>query len=73
MATLIVLEKIDGTAVAWRCSDCRQKFSVRGKLTSKERQKIINAEFSSHIEGSHNFQVSRAEMALATASVSWPD
>jgi hypothetical protein len=73
MADLIVLEKIDGTAVAWRCSDCRQKFSVRGKFTSKERQKIINAEFSSHIEAGHKFQFSPAEMALAAASVSWPD
>jgi hypothetical protein len=54
MPELIVTEKIDGTPVAWRCSECRQSFSVRGKLATQERQLRVNAAFKSHLEESHN-------------------
>ena len=73
MAYLVVVEKIDGTAVSWRCSDCQQKFSVRGKLTSTERQKIITVEFRAHNEASHKSQPSAEEMAFALAAVPFPD
>jgi transposase-like protein len=53
MPELIVVEKIDGTPVAWRCSDCRQSFSVRGKFTTKERRKQVSAQFKTHLEESH--------------------
>lgn len=53
MPELIVTEKIDGNAVAWRCSDCRQGFAVRGKLTTQERQRKVTAEFEAHLEDSH--------------------
>ena len=54
MPELIVTEKIDGNAVAWRCSDCCQDFAVRGKLTMQERQRKVTAEFEAHLEDSHN-------------------
>jgi hypothetical protein len=69
MAELIVMEKIDGNPVAWRCSDCRQKFSVRGKLTAQERHKLVTAEFKTHMEERH--QAVR-EMAFA-AGVPLPE
>jgi ribosomal protein L37AE/L43A len=53
MPQLIIVERIDGTAVAWRCSDCRQNFSARGKLSAQERQKKVTAEFKAHIERDH--------------------
>jgi hypothetical protein len=53
MPQLIIVEKIDGTPVAWRCSDCRQNFSARGKLNAQERQKKVTAEFKAHIERDH--------------------
>jgi transposase-like protein len=53
MPELIVVEKIDGTPVSWRCSDCRQNFSVRGKFTTKERHRKVTAQFKSHLEESH--------------------
>jgi hypothetical protein len=53
MPELIVTEKIDGTAIAWRCSDCRQSFSVRGKLTTQDRRRKITAEFKAHLEERH--------------------
>lgn len=72
MPQLIVLEKIDGTAVSWRCSDCRQNFSVRGKLTAQERQKRITAEFKAHIEASHESEARADGMAFA-AGARMPD
>jgi hypothetical protein len=69
MPELIVMEKIDGNPVAWRCSDCRQKFSVRGKLTVQERYKLVTAEFKTHTEERH--KVVR-EMAFA-AGVPLPE
>jgi len=72
MPQLIVVEKIDGTPVSWRCSDCRQNFSVRGKFTVQERQKKITAEFKAHIEASHKSVASDRGMAYA-AGVPLPD
>jgi len=67
MPELIVMEKIDGSPVAWRCSDCRQKFSVRGKLTLQERHKRVTAEFKAHIGVLHKAGGPAGEMALAAA------
>jgi hypothetical protein len=53
MPELIVVDKIDGTAVAWMCSGCRQRFSIRGKFTTQERQNKIAGEFKLHLEQSH--------------------
>jgi hypothetical protein len=53
MPELVVVEKIDGNPVAWRCSVCRQGFSVRGKFTANERTKQVNAAFRLHQEESH--------------------
>jgi hypothetical protein len=53
MLELVVTEKIDGNPVAWRCSDCRQSFSARGKLSAKERLQKVTTEFKSHVEESH--------------------
>jgi transposase-like protein len=72
MPQLIVVEKIDGTPVSWRCSDCRQSFSVRGKLTAQERQKKITAEFKAHIEANHKSKAVADGMAFA-AGVPLPD
>jgi hypothetical protein len=72
MPQLIVLEKIDGTPVSWRCSDCRQNFSVRGKLTTQERQKKITAEFKAHIAARHKSEAGTGGMAYA-AGVPLPD
>jgi len=72
MAELIVMEKIDGSPVAWRCSDCRQKFSVRGKLTAQERCKLVTAEFKSHMEERHKAGGPAREMAFA-AGVPLPE
>ena len=52
MPQLVVVEKIDGNPVSWRCSECRQNFSARGKLTTKERLQKVNAEFNAHLEES---------------------
>jgi hypothetical protein len=67
MPELIVMERIDGSPVAWRCSDCRQKFSVRGKLTLQERHKQVTAEFKAHIEVGHKTGEPAGEMAFAAA------
>jgi transposase-like protein len=69
MPELIVVEKIDGTPVSWRCSDCHQSFSVRGKLTTKERQGKITAAFKAHMEESHK---NATDIAFA-AAVPLPD
>ena len=53
MLELVVTEKIDGNPVAWRCSDCRENFSVPGKLSAKERLQKVTAKFKSHVEESH--------------------
>jgi hypothetical protein len=67
MAELIVMEKIDGSPVAWRCSDCRQKFSVRGKLTAQERHRQVTAEFKVHMEERHKAGGEARAMAFAAA------
>lgn len=54
MPQLVVVEKIDGNPVSWRCSKCRQSFSARGKLTARERLAKVNTEFNVHLEESHN-------------------
>jgi hypothetical protein len=53
MPELVVTEKIDGNPVAWRCSDCREKFSVPGKMTSHERLQKVTVTFKAHTEDSH--------------------
>jgi len=53
MPELIVVEKIDGNPVAWRCSGCRQNFSARGKLTTLQRYTKVTGEFKLHLEQSH--------------------
>lgn len=70
MSQLVVVEKIDGNPVAWRCSDCRQGFSARGKMTTQERLEKVNLEFQSHLEENHK-AAGAAPMAFA-ASVSLP-
>jgi hypothetical protein len=72
MPELIVMEKIDGSPVAWRCSDCRQKFSVRGKLTAQERRTQVTAEFKAHMEDRHKAGEPVREMAFA-AGVPLPE
>jgi hypothetical protein len=67
MPQLIVTEKIDGNPVAWRCSDCSKSFSARGKLTTRERNDKVNAEFKSHVEESHKGEGSARPMAFAAA------
>ena len=66
MPQLIVTEKIDGNPVAWRCSDCRQGFSARGKLTMQERNHKVAAEFKTHVEENHKSESARP-MAFAAA------
>ena len=53
MPQLVVTEKIDGNPVAWRCSDCSQSFSARGKFSSQERMKKVTTEFKFHMEERH--------------------
>jgi hypothetical protein len=53
MPELIVISKIDGNPVAWRCSNCRQTFSIPGKLTTEERRKKATEEFRSHLRLAH--------------------
>ncbi len=72
MPELIVVEKIDGNPVAWRCSDCRQSFSVRGKLTAQERHQQVTAEFKAHMEERHKAGERAGGMAFA-AGVPLPD
>jgi hypothetical protein len=72
MPQLVVVERIDGTPVAWRCSDCRQSFSVRGNLPAQERQKKITAEFKAHIEDGHKSEYRDGGMAFA-AGMPLPD
>jgi hypothetical protein len=67
MPQLIVTEKIDGNPVAWRCSECSQGFSARGKLTTQERNEKVTAEFKSHVEESHKGEKPRS-MAFAAAA-----
>lgn len=67
MPQLVVTEKIDGNPVAWRCSDCSQSFSARGKLSSQERLKKVTTEFRSHMEESHKGENARP-MAFAAAA-----
>jgi len=65
MPELIVTEKIDGSPIAWRCSECRQKFSVRGKLTTQERHEQVTAEFKTHMEEHHKAGEPAGKMAFA--------
>jgi hypothetical protein len=69
---LIVVEKIDGGPVAWRCSDCRQGFSVRGKLAARERHNQVTGEFKAHMEERHKSVERSGGMAFA-AGVPLPD
>lgn len=54
MAELIVVDKIDGNPVAWRCSQCRQVFSIPGKLTAEERRRKVKVEFKAHARKAHS-------------------
>ncbi len=72
MPELIVVEKIDGSPVAWRCSDCRQGFSIPGKLTAQERHNQVTAGFKSHMEERHKGEERAGGMAFA-AGVPLPD
>ena len=65
MAQLVVVEKIDGNPVAWRCSDCSKSFSARGKLTTKERLAKVNAEFKAHVEDTHKAEAPRPKAFAA--------
>lgn len=62
------MEKIDGNPVAWRCSDCRQSFSARGKLTTQQRHDKVNAEFKLHLEESHKGEGTARPKAFAAAA-----
>lgn len=53
MAELIVIDRIDGSPVAWRCSQCRQQFFIPGKLTTEERHRKVKAEFRAHSQQAH--------------------
>ncbi|HET6935849.1 MAG TPA: hypothetical protein VFI72_13485 [Candidatus Angelobacter sp.] len=53
MPELIVLSRIDGNPVAWRCSACRQIFSIPGQLSTQLRRKKVKAEFESHLHRDH--------------------
>ena len=64
MPQLVVVEKIDGTPVAWRCSDCNQVLAARGKLTAEERLQKVNAAFKAHLEEIHKSEGGHA-MAFA--------
>ena len=67
MPQLIVTEKIDGNPVAWRCSECSQGFSARGKLTTQERNDKVTVEFKSHVEESHKGEKGRPTAFAAAA------
>jgi hypothetical protein len=64
MPQLIVVEKIDGNPVAWRCSECRQTFSARGKLTMKERHRRVTSDFKVHTEECHKAQGAAAGLGF---------
>jgi hypothetical protein len=66
MAQLVVMEKIDGNAVAWRCSACNQAFSAGRELNSQQRLDKVTAEFNSHMEERHKGETARP-MAFAAA------
>jgi hypothetical protein len=66
MAQLVVIEKIDGNPVTWRCSDCNQNFSAGRELNSQERLEKVTAEFKSHMEERHKGETARP-MAFAAA------
>jgi uncharacterized C2H2 Zn-finger protein len=53
MAQLIVISKIDGNPVAWRCSDCGEIFSVSGSFTAVARSTKVGAEFKVHVNKAH--------------------
>jgi len=72
MPELIVMEKIDGSPVAWRCSDCRLKFSVRGKLTAQERYRQVTEEFEVHMKECRKAGEPARDMAFA-AGVPLPE
>jgi hypothetical protein len=72
MPELIAIEKIDGSPIAWRCSDCRQKFSVRGKMTLQERRGQVNTEFKAHLEECHKAEGYAGGMTFA-AGVPLPE
>ena len=67
MPQLVVVEKIDGNPVAWRCSECRQNFSARGKLTTQQRLQKVNKEFKLHMEESHKDEAARPREFAAAA------
>jgi len=66
MSQLVVTEKIDGSPVAWRCSDCNQAFSAGRELNSQERLNKVMVEFKSHMEERHKGETARP-MAFAAA------
>ena len=72
MPQLVVVEKIDGNPVSWRCSDCRQNFSARGKLTTQQRLQKVTAEFQTHLEENHKVETAARPMAFA-AGVPLPE
>ena len=66
MAQLIVTEKIDDAAVAWRCSACDQNFSAGREMGSQDRLEKVLAEFKVHMEERHKGEIARP-MAFAAA------
>jgi len=53
MPELIVIDRIAGTPVAWRCSQCREVFSMPGKFSTEERRRKVNVEFKDHLRRHH--------------------
>ena len=66
MPQLVVIEKIDGNPVAWRCSDCNHPFYGGRELNSQQRLDKVTAEFKSHIEDRHKGEAVKP-MAFAAA------
>lgn len=66
MPELIVLSRIDGNPVAWRCSVCQQIFSIPGQLSTQARRKKIDAEFEAHIHRDHPGNAQKPRSLIAS-------
>ena len=54
MASLIVISRINGSATACECSDCKQIFYVPSDGTKDEKEQMIKQKFEEHVREKHS-------------------
>jgi len=54
MVKLIVISRINGSATACECSDCKQIFYVPSDGTKDEKEQMVKQKFEVHVREKHS-------------------